>query len=82
MNEQIQIIQEEMRPCEGCKGLTKKNKIWQECWECRGEGYVENDDWQWSAAYMKCSNCHGDGGWDNMLFFCSQDCYLMSNYDD
>jgi len=35
-----------------------------DCWECGGEGEVEDDDWQnFEGDMVCCRHCRGTGGW-------------------
>ena len=38
---------------------------WIECWNCGGEGWVEDDDPEWQAN-EKCEICEGRGGWQHI----------------
>lgn len=69
--------------CKGCHGRTKINRIWEECSECRGDGYVESDDWMWAKnGYERCHQCIGKGGWYFWDKYCCQQCYEQKLQDD
>lgn len=53
------------RRCECC------DLDWQECHECGGDGYYEDDsDPLWGVEQVLCSTCEGHGGWDMCLGRC------------
>jgi hypothetical protein len=36
---------------------------WNDCEECGGEGYHEDEDWDGWMDHITCDICHGKGGW-------------------
>ncbi len=36
---------------------------WVECWNCGGEGEIEDEDWQFAGDFYCCDICDGHGGW-------------------
>lgn len=36
---------------------------WIECWNCGGEGEIEDEDWQFAGEFYTCDICDGRGGW-------------------
>lgn len=51
--------QDEYPSCPRCGGSC----TWEDCDECGGEGFIEDDDPDYEPDLVNCPNCRSKGGW-------------------
>jgi len=75
---------EPFKPCLGCHSGKIRRKLLQvECWECGGEGWVDDDDWMWNdKGWQDCYQCYGRGYVKLRLRYCDEECYYASHSED
>ena len=65
--------------CEGCGGRTRIKLIETECGQCRGDGYLESDDWMWHPqGWENCYQCDGRGSYKMWEKYCCSECKEQS----
>lgn len=56
----VHSLSSQVIKCEKC-GSTER--VYRDCWNCDGEGYVEDPDWENETGVERCHHCDGHGGY-------------------